>query len=115
MMAKPMLDSVLTWAREYKIEGFLFDLMGHHVDRRCQKIVTLFNARNEPVHHPVAAVAGVPWRLHPVQVDSADPLVSSAYFDPATGVFEVPARTTTVFGAHRTPEDQGDLLLDHVG
>ena len=25
-----MIDSVLTWAREYKVDGFRFDLMGHH-------------------------------------------------------------------------------------
>ncbi len=29
MMGKLMLDSVLTWAREYKIDSFRFDLMGH--------------------------------------------------------------------------------------
>jgi len=29
MMAKLMIDSVVTWAREYKIESFRFDLMGH--------------------------------------------------------------------------------------
>jgi len=30
MMEKLMIDSVVTWAREYKINGFRFDLMGHH-------------------------------------------------------------------------------------
>ena len=29
MMAKLMVDSVITWAREYKIDSFRFDLMGH--------------------------------------------------------------------------------------
>ncbi len=29
MMAKLMTDSVITWAREYKIDSFRFDLMGH--------------------------------------------------------------------------------------
>jgi pullulanase/glycogen debranching enzyme len=29
MMAKLMLDSVVTWAREYRIDSFRFDLMGH--------------------------------------------------------------------------------------
>ena len=29
MMEKLMIDSVVTWAREYKIDGFRFDLMGH--------------------------------------------------------------------------------------
>ncbi|CUR57845.1 Alpha-1,6-glucosidase, pullulanase-type [metagenome] len=30
MMGKLMIDSVLTWARAYKVNGFRFDLMGHH-------------------------------------------------------------------------------------
>ena len=29
MMEKLMIDSVLTWARDYKVDGFRFDLMGH--------------------------------------------------------------------------------------
>ncbi len=31
MMRKLMIDSVVTWAREYKVDGFRFDLMGHHM------------------------------------------------------------------------------------
>ncbi|MFG2289999.1 pullulanase-type alpha-1,6-glucosidase [Streptomyces sp. NPDC048595] len=30
MMGKLVVDSVVTWARQYKIDGFRFDLMGHH-------------------------------------------------------------------------------------
>jgi len=30
MMGRLVVDSVLTWAREYKVDGFRFDLMGHH-------------------------------------------------------------------------------------
>ena len=29
MMGKLMKDSLVTWAKEYKIDGFRFDLMGH--------------------------------------------------------------------------------------
>ncbi|MEJ5223246.1 MAG: pullulanase-type alpha-1,6-glucosidase [Anaerolineales bacterium] len=31
MMRKLMVDSIVTWAREYKVDGFRFDLMGHHM------------------------------------------------------------------------------------
>ena len=31
MMRKLMIDSVLTWATQYKVDGFRFDLMGHHM------------------------------------------------------------------------------------
>ena len=30
MMTKLMVDSVVLWARQYKVDGFRFDLMGHH-------------------------------------------------------------------------------------
>jgi pullulanase len=31
MMRKLMIDSVVMWARAYKVDGFRFDLMGHHM------------------------------------------------------------------------------------
>ena len=31
MMRKLIIDSLVTWAREYKVDGFRFDLMGHHM------------------------------------------------------------------------------------
>ncbi|CAG0971654.1 hypothetical protein GPROT1_01621, partial [Gammaproteobacteria bacterium] len=31
MMEKLMIDSVVTWARDYKVDGFRFDIMGHHL------------------------------------------------------------------------------------
>src|SRR5512145_2534243 len=31
MMEKLMIDSLVTWAKEYKVDGFRFDLMGHHM------------------------------------------------------------------------------------
>ncbi|MBF8185088.1 pullulanase-type alpha-1,6-glucosidase [Nonomuraea sp. K274] len=30
MMGKLVVDSIVTWAKQYKIDGFRFDLMGHH-------------------------------------------------------------------------------------
>ncbi len=30
MMSRLVVDSVLTWAREYRVDGFRFDLIGHH-------------------------------------------------------------------------------------
>ena len=31
MMLKLMIDSLLVWARQYKVDAFRFDLMGHHM------------------------------------------------------------------------------------
>jgi pullulanase-type alpha-1,6-glucosidase len=38
MMEKLLIDSVLTWAKQYKIDGFRFDLMGHHMKRNMVKL-----------------------------------------------------------------------------
>ena len=38
MMEKLMVDSVITWAKEYKVDGFRFDLMGHHMVRNMLKV-----------------------------------------------------------------------------
>ena len=38
MMEKLMLDSLLTWARQYRVDGFRFDLMGHHSLANLEKV-----------------------------------------------------------------------------
>nr|WP_300338982.1 pullulanase-type alpha-1,6-glucosidase [Actinomyces sp.] len=38
MMERLMVDSVVTWAREYKVDGFRFDLMGHHSVETMKKV-----------------------------------------------------------------------------
>jgi pullulanase len=40
MMEKLMVDSVVTWAKEYKVDGFRFDLMGHHMLSNMQAVRT---------------------------------------------------------------------------
>ncbi|WP_315097161.1 pullulanase-type alpha-1,6-glucosidase [uncultured Cellulomonas sp.] len=38
MAQKAMVDSVVTWARDYKVDGFRFDLMGHHSVENMQAV-----------------------------------------------------------------------------
>jgi pullulanase len=38
MMERLMVDSVLTWARQYRVDGFRFDLMGHHMVSNMRKV-----------------------------------------------------------------------------
>jgi pullulanase/glycogen debranching enzyme len=38
MMEKLMIDSAVTWATQYKVDGFRFDLMGHHMKRNLLKL-----------------------------------------------------------------------------
>jgi pullulanase len=40
MMEKLMIDSTLTWAKAYKVSGFRFDLMGHHMVRNMRNVRT---------------------------------------------------------------------------
>jgi Ca2+-binding RTX toxin-like protein len=46
---------------------------------------------------PIADYTGMLFWLHPVQMSSTDEVVQLASFDPGTGTFAVPARTTAVF------------------
>jgi pullulanase/glycogen debranching enzyme len=44
MMAKLMIDSVVTWAREYRIDSFRFDLMGHQPRAAMEELRARVNA-----------------------------------------------------------------------
>ncbi len=44
MMEKLLIDSVTTWARAYKVDGFRFDLMGHHMKRNIVKLRSTLDA-----------------------------------------------------------------------
>jgi hypothetical protein len=57
------------------------------------EIVTLFNSTPRDV--TLALELGGPFKLHPVQQNSADRSVRRAAF--ANGSFSIPARTTAVF------------------
>jgi pullulanase-type alpha-1,6-glucosidase len=44
MMEKLMLDSLKVWAVAYKVDGFRFDLMGHHMVRNMHRVRELLDA-----------------------------------------------------------------------
>ncbi len=43
MMEKLMLNSLHTWATEYKVDGFRFDLMGHHLLSNMEDVRAMLN------------------------------------------------------------------------
>ncbi|WP_199424661.1 pullulanase-type alpha-1,6-glucosidase [Actinotalea solisilvae] len=47
MTEKLMVDSVVTWARDYKVDGFRFDLMGHHSVETMQAVRDALDALTE--------------------------------------------------------------------
>jgi pullulanase len=44
MMEKLMIDSLVTWATEYKVDAFRFDLMGHHMLRNMENVRAALDA-----------------------------------------------------------------------
>ena len=77
MMEKLLIESVLMWARQYKVDAF--------------------RASDEAQQYSDATLQGRKLELHPIQAESADAVVRTAAFASATGTFNVPARTTAVF------------------
>jgi len=44
MMEKLMVDAVVLWAKQYKVDGFRFDLMGHHMKRNMLAVRSALDA-----------------------------------------------------------------------
>lgn len=46
MMEKLMIDSLVTWTKDYRISGFRFDLMGHHMIRNMDAALAAVKAED---------------------------------------------------------------------
>jgi pullulanase len=44
MMERLMIDSLVTWARDYRVDGFRFDLMGHHMRANMEQVRAALDA-----------------------------------------------------------------------
>lgn len=84
------------------------------IDRKYEKIAVLINANDEAEAFNYSGFTGVPFRLHPVQQASADPIVRTSTFDAGAATFHIPERTTAVFVALRSPVVQLNLLLNDI-
>ncbi|MFC6374549.1 pullulanase-type alpha-1,6-glucosidase [Nonomuraea thailandensis] len=67
------------------------------LDPRWTSVTVVFNATPSQHTQAMPSPAGRQVTLHPVQAGSADPVVRTSSFDPATGTLTVPARTVAVF------------------
>lgn len=72
-------------------------LDGRGIDRTWKSVTVVFNGTSAATTQTVPALAGKAVTLHPVQRNSADPVVRTASYAKGTGAFTVPARTTAVF------------------
>lgn len=70
MMERLMIDSVLTWTTAYKVDGFRFDLMGHHMKSNLVKLREALDALNineDGVEGPMVYVYGEGWNFGEVK------------------------------------------------
>jgi pullulanase-type alpha-1,6-glucosidase len=70
MMEKLMVDSVVTWATQYKVDGFRFDLMGHHMRSNMENVRAALDAltvENSGVDGKSIYVYGEGWDFGEVQ------------------------------------------------
>jgi pullulanase/glycogen debranching enzyme len=65
--------------------------------RGGETVVVLWNATPEALSFKDEAFSRRPLKLHPVQRESADPVVRTAAFERKTGAFTIPGRTAAVF------------------
>ncbi|WP_422446538.1 pullulanase-type alpha-1,6-glucosidase [Endozoicomonas sp. ALB091] len=50
MMEKLMIDSLKVWVKDYKVDAFRFDLMGHHLKRNIEKALVAVKAINPGIY-----------------------------------------------------------------
>ncbi|MCU0491958.1 MAG: pullulanase-type alpha-1,6-glucosidase [Chloroflexaceae bacterium] len=114
MMEKLMVDSVLLWAKAYKVDGFRFDLMGHHMVSNMVKVREALDGltvANDGVDGKSIYVYGEGWNFGEVQ-DNARGLNATQINLAGTGIgtfndrLRDGARGGTPFG---NPREQGFL------
>lgn len=70
MMHKLMVDSIVTWATQYKVDGFRFDLMGHHMVedmRAVREALDALTMEEHGVNGAAIYVYGEGWDFGEVQ------------------------------------------------
>lgn len=92
----------------------LSDKVGTDLDPLHEQLVVLINANDEAQTFSAAELAGLELYMHPVLVNSVDDVVKTATYDPATGTFKVPGRTSVVFVEYASPAELIDVLRDKV-
>ncbi len=88
MMEKLMLDSLLTWARAYKVDGFRFDLMGHHMKANMEAVraeLDNLSLAEDGVDGPSIYVYGEGWNFGEV-ADDARGINATQLNLPGTGI-----------------------------
>jgi pullulanase-type alpha-1,6-glucosidase len=70
MFEKFMIDSLIVWARDYKVDSFRFDLMGHHMLSNMEKSQNALHAltpENDGIQGSEIYIYGEGWNFGEVQ------------------------------------------------
>ncbi|GAB2276821.1 Pullulanase 1, chloroplastic [Dionaea muscipula] len=67
------------------------------LDSRYSLVVVVVNVRPDQASLTIPALQTRSLELHPLQVLSSDNIVKNSYFEPSSGCFSIPAKTTAVF------------------
>ena len=76
MMEKLMLDTLKRWAVDYKVDGFRFDLMGHHTRQNMRHVRELFDGltlEKDGVDGTKIYVYGEGWQFGSIQDNLPSP------------------------------------------
>ncbi|WP_197409573.1 pullulanase-type alpha-1,6-glucosidase [Erythrobacter sp. YT30] len=89
MMERLMLDSLEVWAREYKVSGFRFDLMGHHTRDNILNVRALLDGLSlakDGVDGPDVYVYGEGWNFGEVVNDTRFVQATQGNMGQGTGI-----------------------------
>ena len=89
MMEKLMLDSLRVWATAYKVDGFRFDLMGHHTRANIEKardMLQSLTVKDDGVDGSAIYLYGEGWNFGEVANDSRFDQATQANMGMGTGV-----------------------------
>jgi len=116
MMERLMLDALELWAREYKVDGFRFDLMGHHMVANMQAVrerLALLTPEVDGVHGAALLIYGEGWDFGEV-ANNARGLNASQHNLAGSGIgtFNDRLRDAVRGGG---PFDSGDELVRRQG
>ncbi|MFG2296596.1 pullulanase-type alpha-1,6-glucosidase [Streptomyces sp. NPDC048603] len=73
MMGRLVVDSIVTWAKEYKVDGFRFDLMGHHPKENIlavRKALDALTVEKDGVDGKAVILYGEGWNFGEVADDA---------------------------------------------
>jgi pullulanase-type alpha-1,6-glucosidase len=116
MMGRLMIDSVITWAKEHKVDGFRFDLMGHHSKANMLELRAALDAltlADDGVDGSSIYIYGEGWNFGEVAQDAR--FVQATQLNMAgtgIGTFSDRLRDAVRGGG---PFDDGQSLLDNQG